>query len=99
MTKEEVKKTICFDDNTDYFYSDFIDNLFVLVERIEDLGYDVEVTADEDATVGISVCGESLVIDYIEEAIAYLDSAVDGMEFMHLLVRKHGLFDKNKETA
>lgn len=95
MTKEEVKKTIC----AEYNYSDFVDSLFTLVERIEDLGYDVEVTADDDATVGISVCGESLVIDYIEEAIAYLDSAVDGMEFMHLLVRKHGWFDKNKKTA
>lgn len=99
MTKEEVKKTICFDDNQSYFYSDFIDTLFVLVERIEDLGYDVDVTVDEDATVGISVCGESLVIDYIEEAIAYLDSAVDGMKFMHLLVRKHGWFDKKKNAV
>ena len=95
MTKEEVKKTIC----TEYNYSDFVDNLFTLVERIEDLGYDVEVTADDDATVGISVCGESFVIDYIEDAMNYLHDAVDGMEFMHLLVRRHGWFDKKKETA
>lgn len=95
MTKQEVKEAL----HMDHGFNSYVDNLFSLVETIEDLGFTVEVSVEDEEMYWISVrvCGRWAAAGHISDAVAYLEDMVDGMKLCYDLMREQ--FDKNKETA
>ena len=60
----------------------YIEELKRQISRIEDLGFTASFTFEEEEDfVNVSICGECVVGDNIESAVAYLGDMIDGMEW------------------